>query len=53
MALRLPGFYARQASEAGLWGVIGFVLFFCVSHEYVLGWNPFTQSLKGKARSIF
>ena len=28
MALGLPGFYARQASEAGLWGLIGFVLFF-------------------------
>ena len=28
MALGLPGFYARQASETGVWGLLGFVLFF-------------------------
>ena len=28
MALGLPGFYARQASETGVWGSIGFVLLF-------------------------
>jgi NADH:ubiquinone oxidoreductase subunit K len=28
MALGLPGFYARQASETGIWGLLGFVLFF-------------------------
>jgi hypothetical protein len=28
MAMGLPGFYARQASEAGIGGLIGFVLFF-------------------------
>ena len=28
MALGLPGFYARQASQTGIWGLIGFVLFF-------------------------
>jgi hypothetical protein len=28
MALGLPGFYVRQASETGIWGLLGFVLFF-------------------------
>jgi hypothetical protein len=28
MAMGLPGFYARQASETGVWGLVGFVLFF-------------------------
>ena len=28
MAIGLPGFYGRQASEAGIWGLVGFVLLF-------------------------
>ena len=28
MALGLPGFYARQAYQTGVWGLLGFVLFF-------------------------
>jgi hypothetical protein len=28
VALDLPGFYLRQASQAGIWGLIGFLLLF-------------------------
>jgi len=46
MALGLPGFYAQQASEAGMWGLIGFAVLFIglvISHIAVHSIETFTM----------